>query len=192
MVAASVTRATIIAMMLCTWVASSEAKVRRTFDVGNWLVAVYADDKSGSFTSCNGHAGYKNGVLFEVIITGDYHWFIKLGRNSWNWPGPQDLTTRARYSFDGAAWSDMDANSIDKYIFLWPAGSFAKKFASGRVLSIQYESQTLEFELAGTKRLVETLLSCVQLEKLALDKSSDERKDSGSSQVEGLNWPASE
>ncbi len=143
---------------------SAEARSVDRFRLGGWLGDAYVDDANNRFSSCVASAQYRSGIAMSVQVDGNYNWFIGFSSSSWNMTVGQ--TIPLQYRIDRGAWQQAtgEVRTATMVRIQMPAnGYLVHRFRRGRLLQVFDGSNTYEFRLTGTSKLMARLGRCVEI-----------------------------
>jgi hypothetical protein len=140
-----------------------QARIVESFELGNWDGSAFVDDETGRFSTCVGSANYRSGITMLVQIDSNYNWVIGFSSKSWNLDVGSEIPLQ--YRIDSGAWQSGVgvADFKDLVRMHMPTdGYIITRFRRGRTLYVNDGTQTFEFRLTGTSRLMARLARCVE------------------------------
>jgi hypothetical protein len=152
-----------VALALCFWAFAAKAGEIGRYVVGGWTVLINADDTTGAFTNCIATASYRSGIDMHVMVSANFSW--DLGFSSANWRLKTGDRISIQYRFDRSRWNGAAAEVLSEMLVripMPPDGQIASLFRRSRTMEITDGRDNFYFDLAGTSKLLVSLVDCVQ------------------------------
>ncbi len=132
------------------------------FTVGHWVGAAYSDDTTGAFSACVAGADFPSGLTMMVTVGRNYGWAWGFSGPSWRFRVSQQFNLA--FKIDYGPWLNATATAVqaDALQVILPADSaLVEMFRHGQTLYLSDGTNTLSFDLTGTRALVARLALCV-------------------------------
>jgi hypothetical protein len=149
-------------LMMTAIAGASPAQARPfgEFKVGSWHGAANTDAK-GEFNHCGAYTHMRDGTMVFFAVGRNFTWSV--GFNHRQWKFREGDPVAVMFGVDGRAPVQMDAraymrNGIE--IGLGERADLFRQFTSGRRLKVLGAPKPIEFNLAGTDRVLPRLLAC--------------------------------
>jgi hypothetical protein len=141
----------------------AEAKLLRSYKIGNWLIGVYGHPRSGAFSNCIATASYKNGITLGFVVSRDLRWKIAFSDPRWNLTAGKEVNGAYRVDEGNVRATTAFAigpNAIQAE--LPDRADIFDEFRRGRMLSFTGGGDVVQFALTDTSRMLADLLQCAR------------------------------
>lgn len=141
----------------------SQAKISKTFTVGNWLIGTVTDDATGQFNECVATTDYKNGFLLAFAVTRDLTWAAGFQNNRWQF-APQS-TLNVAFKIDNGAIRQATGVAVARDMVRIPLPAeetLFEEFRKGQIMVITSGGGASPFHLKTTSRMLVALLDCAK------------------------------
>jgi hypothetical protein len=141
----------------------AEAKLLRSYKIGNWLIGVYGDNRTGAFSNCIATASYKNGITLGFVVTRNLRWKIAFSDPRWSLAAGKEVNGTYRVDEGNVRATTAVAigpNAIQSD--LPDRADIFDEFRRGRMLSFTGGGDVVQFALTDTSRMLADLLQCAR------------------------------
>ncbi len=156
-------RTVLVVLGLIVFAAPGQARVVESFRLGGWNGDAFVNDDTGLFNSCVAIARYRSGISMSVEVDSRYNWWIGFSSPGWTMTTGEKIALR--YRIDRGAWQSGIATAISPQLarMAMPAdGYIIRRFRRGRVMYVSDSTNSYQFRLTGTSKLLARLARCVE------------------------------
>jgi hypothetical protein len=143
--------------------AQAEARLLRSYKIGNWLIGVYGDNRTGAFSNCIATASYASGITLGFVVTRDLRWKIAFSDLRWNLTAGKEVNGTYRVdegNVRGTTAFAIGPNAIQAE--LPDRADIFDEFRRGRMLAFTGGGDVVQFALTDTSRMLADLLQCAR------------------------------
>jgi hypothetical protein len=150
------------------FLAAANAATMEAYNVRDWEVGAYSDDKSNEFSHCAMAAGYRNGVMLIFLIDRSEHWYMGLANANWR------LTPGEKYNFDiwldgsrGRNWFGVAVEPTVLRVPLADSAALFEQFSRSQLLTVNAANGIYRFSLDNSRIGLAAVLACTERHLMA-------------------------